>query len=159
VNLVGNESEVTLSLALEDNVSPALAGIEAGYLASLAGLEAATLATSAALSAAWLAPLAGLAQATQEALGWLSTVSAELASLGAVSVAPTISVNDLATPTLRAIRAELAALTGELTVVSTGSTYTTSTATPVSVSAAPTIDRQTVRRVIIPELNRLGYRA
>lgn len=106
-----NENEVTLSLALDDQVSPALANVEAGYLAALAQTQA----------------------------------------------APTVTVNDLATPTLRAIRAELAALSGELMVVTQQAA-----AQAVSYSVAPaqaTIDRATVRQVIIPELNRLGYRA
>jgi hypothetical protein len=143
---VGNESEVTLSLSLDDNVSPALAVVEAGYLSALAGLEAATTAAAAQLTAAWQAPLAALAQGSQEALSWLSALSVELQALGSLNVSPTVSLNDLATGQLQAIRAELSALAGQLSV-------------SAGYYGPAALDRQVVRTVIVPELNRLGYRA
>jgi len=149
---VGNESEVTLSIGLEDNATPALAALSAGYGAALAQIEAATLAASSNLEAAWQAPLLALSAAGNEALGWLSAVGSELASLAATTAAPTVTVNDLATPTLRAIRAELSSLTGELAAVNAGVYEAQSV-------LASGIDRQVVRRVIVPELNRLGYRS
>jgi hypothetical protein len=143
---VGNESEVTLSLSLEDNLSPALAVVEAGYLAALDTLEAATTAAAAQLTAAWQAPLTALAQGSQEALAWLSALGSELQALGSLNVSPTVTINDLASGQLQAIRAEISALAGEITVST--SSY-----------GAAAIDRQVVRTVIVPELNRLGYRA
>jgi len=149
---VGNESEVTLSIGLEDNATPALAALSAGYGATLAQIEAATLAASSNLEAAWQAPLLALSAAGNEALGWLSAVGSELASLAATTAAPTVTINDLATPALQAIRAELSSLTGELAAVSAG-VY------EAQGVLASGIDRQVVRRVIVPELNRLGYRS
>ncbi len=145
---MGNENEVVLSLELEDNVSPALAGLEAAYGAALAGLEAATLASAATLEAAWQAPVRSLAEASREAIGWLASLGEQLAALGAVQASPTITINDLATPQLQAIRAELAALSG---LVSVSGSYAAASSSSVS--------RQLVRTVIVPELNRLGYRS
>ncbi len=144
---MGNESEVVLSISLEDNVSPALASLEAGYGAALASLEAATLASAAALEAAWLAPVRSLSAASREALSWLTALGDALAAVGAMSAAPTVSINDQATPVLRSIRAELAALTGQLASAS---------AAAASVAYS---DRELVRTVIVPELSRLGWRS
>jgi hypothetical protein len=155
-----NESEVVLSIGLEDNASPALAGVEANYTAALANLEAATMATSAALEAAWLAPVSALAQASQEAIGWLSALSGEFQALGSLSASPTITINDLATPTLRAIRAELAALGAQ--VSSQADSLSSDDGSGPTFGAAAqsiTIDRKTVREVIFPELQRLSYRS
>lgn len=149
---MANESEVVLSLELEDNVSPALASLEAGYAATLASLEAATLATAATLEAAWQAPVRSLAQASQEATAWLVALGQQLAALGSVHVSPTVTINDLATPTLRAIQAELAALSGLVTVTTQAPLYSTA-------QAGLGLSRQLVRTVIVPELDRLGYRA